>query len=144
MKKSGKLLKCHNISEKDFQAMREHAPVKDWERGEIPYSQHPDMLWRQKDQLSFVISGSVTPQVMHGFSTTLAGEQIVVEPNPKRHKGEGDVNSYHFITITGTGDPDLPYCVRIYNYGGDLAHWPSDAKLNDFVNQLTRASGTGS
>jgi hypothetical protein len=137
-----KVLKSQNISEEVYQNIRTHLPVNDWAKGEIPYSQHPGFLWRQADQLAMVISGSITPQMMHGFPTDLAGELIAIERNPRRDKGEGDLNSYHFITISGSGDHKLPYRVQIYNFGGDLAHWPSDADLNAIVGQLMPPAGT--
>ncbi|MDF3059290.1 MAG: hypothetical protein K0R17_3505 [Rariglobus sp.] len=57
---------------------------------------------------------------------------IVYEKNPKKHKGEGDVNVYHYV-VTTTGRIDLPYCLHgPFTKETLMGHWPQCLDLTPY------------
>src|SRR5947209_430260 len=69
-------------------------------------------IQRKHQLLGAYASGDlVSTRRLNGQDAVLGMDVIVHEENPYAHRGEGDVNAYHYI-VTRTGRSDFPYAIH--------------------------------
>jgi len=88
---------------------------------------------RKADLLGGFASGDATATKTLNSQKALLGMDIIVyERRPKRSRGEGDVNVYHYV-VTKTGRSELPYCLHgPFTREALQNHWPPDLDLSPY------------
>lgn len=90
---------------------------------------------RKADLLGAFGSGDANAaKPLNGQNAIFGMDVIVYEKRPKRHKGEGYVNVYHYV-VTTTGRVDFPYCLHgPFPKETLMGHWPQCLDLTPYEN----------
>lgn len=99
----------------------------EWRIVELPLSNLVNIpgVQRKDDILGAYSSGDlIDAKSLNNKKAILGMDVIVYERKPKVHRGEGNINVYHYVVIKST-DPALPYCLRgPFTKQALQEHWP--------------------
>ena len=91
------------------------------------------LIQRKHQLLGGFVSGDLTgTRRLNGQDAVLGLDIIVHEEKPYVHRGEGNVNTYHYI-VTKTGRSDFPYAIHgPYTEETLIGHWPTGLPLDAY------------